>query len=195
VREYETTFIVQPEISDEGIAAICARLDGVLEKGNATRLLWDDMGRRRLAYEIRSFQKGHYLTLMYLDEGTMVPEIERSLRLDESVLRFLTVQVQEEVADVEARKAEAAEVERVRTEKAAERAARDAEDAARLAAEEAERAAAAETRREEAAAEASAATTEEAAAAAPEEAPSGDGAPAASEDGDGTKAVTVEDKK
>ncbi|MBW2236591.1 MAG: 30S ribosomal protein S6 [Deltaproteobacteria bacterium] len=219
MREYETTFIVQPEISDEGIAALCARLDGVLEKGSATRLLWDDMGRRRLAYEIRSFQKGRYMTLMYLDEGTMVPEIERTLRLDDSVLRFLTVQVQEEVEDVDARKAEAAELERVRAEKAAERAARDAEDAARLAAEEAERAAAAEARLAEAAAEAAAAAPEEAAAAAPEEASaaapeeasaaapkeaaaaapkeaaSGEGAPAASDEGGGTEAVAEEDKK
>ena len=203
MREYETTFIVQPEISDEGIAAICARLDGVLEKGRATRLLWDDLGRRRLAYEIRSFQKGRYLTLMYLDEGKMVPEIERTLQLDESVLRFLTVQVQEEVEDVDARKAEAAELERLRAEKAAERAARDAEDAARLAAEEAERAAAAEIRREEAAAEVLAAAPEEALAeapeaapaAAPEEALSGDRVPAATDDGDGTEAVVVEDEK
>ncbi len=153
MREYETTFIVQPEISDEGIATLCARLDGVLEKGRATRLLWDDMGRRRLAYEIRSFQKGRYLTLMYLDEGTLVPEIERTLRLDDSVLRFLTVQVQDEVADVDARKAEAVELERVRAEKAAERAAREAEDAVRMASEEAERSAAAEARRAEAEAE------------------------------------------
>jgi small subunit ribosomal protein S6 len=171
VREYETTFIVQPEISDEGIASLCMRLDEVIDKGKATRLMWDDMGRRRLAYEIRTFQKGRYLTLMYLDEGTAVPEIERTLRLEDSVLRFLTVQVNPEVADVEARKAEAAELERVRAEKAAERAAREAEEAAREAEEAAARAAAVESQAAEAAAaapEEAAAETEEPAAAAEE---------------------------
>jgi small subunit ribosomal protein S6 len=133
MREYETTFIVQPEISDEGIQAICERLEGILDKNGATRLFIDDMGRRRLAYEIRNFQKGQYLTLFFLDEGKVVPELERSLRLDDSVLRFLTVLASEEVADVEARKAEAVEIERIRAEKAAERAAREAEDAARAA--------------------------------------------------------------
>ena len=131
MREYETTFIVQPEISSEGIEAICNRLDGVLEKEGATRLLYDDMGRRRLAYEIGKFQKGHYLTLMYLDEGKVVPEVERALRIDDSVLRYLTVLVSERVQDVEARKSEAAALEDERARKAAERAARDAEDAAR----------------------------------------------------------------
>lgn len=140
MREYETTFIVQPEISSEGIEAICSRLDGVLEKEGATRLLYDDMGRRRLAYEIGKFQKGHYLTLMYLDEGKVVPEVERALRIDDSVLRYLTVLVSERVQDVEARKSEAAALEDERARKAAERAARDAEDAAREA-EEAARAA------------------------------------------------------
>ena len=139
MREYETTFIVQPEISDEGVQTVCDRLDAVLSRRNATRLMVDDLGRRRLAYEIQNFQKGRYLTLMYLDTGDAVPEIERTLRLEDSVLRFLTIQVNDLVADVEARKAEAADLERLRAEKAAERAARDAEEAARAEAEEAAR--------------------------------------------------------
>ena len=143
MREYETTFIVQPEISDEGVQTLCDRLDAVLARSEATRLMVDDLGRRRLAYEIQNFQKGRYLTLMYLDRGAAVPEIERTLRLEDSVLRYLTIQVADQVADIEARKAETAEIERVRAEKAAERAARDAEEALRAEAEEAERATAA----------------------------------------------------
>jgi len=150
VREYETTFIVQPEISDEGVAALTERLDRVLEKHESIRLMYDDQGRRRLAYEIQNFQKGRYIGLLYLDSGTAVAEIERVLRLDDSILRFLTVQVSDEVEDIEARKAEAAEIERVRAEKAAERAQREAEEAERakkeaeVAAEEAAKRAAAE---------------------------------------------------
>lgn len=142
MREYETTFIVQPEISDEGVKALCDRLDAVLAKRDATRLLYDDMGRRRLAYEIQHFLKGRYLTLMYLDTGAVIPELERTLRLEDSVLRFLTVQVSDHVVDIEARKKEAAELERVRAEKAAERAAREAEEEVARAAEEAQRVAA-----------------------------------------------------
>jgi small subunit ribosomal protein S6 len=135
MREYETTFIVQPEISDEGVKALCERLDATLEKQGAIRLLYDDQGRRRMAYEIRHFQKGRYILLLFLDDGRVVPEIERVLRLDDSVLRFLTVQAKDNVIDIEARKAEAAELERLRAQRAAERAAREVEEAARLAAE------------------------------------------------------------
>ena len=136
MREFETTFIVQPEISDEGLQAIRARLDGILARHGAVRLMCDDLGRKRLAYEIRKFQKGHYLELVYLDGGAVVPEIERALRLDDSVLRFLTVQVSPHVEDIEKRKADAAALEEDRARKAAERAAREAEEEAARAAEE-----------------------------------------------------------
>ena len=99
---------MQPEISDEGLQAIRGRLDAILARHGAVRLMCDDVGRKRLAYEIRKFQKGHYLELVYLDHGPVVPEIERALRLDDSVLRFLTVQVSPHVEDIEKRKAEAA---------------------------------------------------------------------------------------
>jgi len=175
LREYETTFIVQPEISDEGSQAILAKLDGILETGGATRLMCEDHGKRKLAYEVRKFHKGHYYTLQFLDEGQVVPEIERVLRLEESVLRFLTILENEDVEDVEARKASASEAEDEQTKRATERAQREAEEAAaRREAEEAERLAAAT-----AAAEA-AAVAESAAAAAPAEAEVAEGeAPAA----------------
>jgi len=128
LREYETTFIVQPEISDEGREALNQKLDAALEKQGSIRLMMDDVGKRKLAYEIKKFQKGHYATLTYLDDGRAVKEIERLLRLEESVLRFLTVQVADEVIDIESRKTEAAEQEKLRKQRAAERAARDAEE-------------------------------------------------------------------
>ena len=91
MREFDTTFIVQPEISEDAREAMLARLKGVLERAGAVPLEVDDMGKRKLAYEIKRFQKGHYLSLFYADSGKAVAELERALRLDESILRFLTV--------------------------------------------------------------------------------------------------------
>jgi small subunit ribosomal protein S6 len=128
LREYETTFIVQPEISDEGCQELLARIDGILEREGAIRLLHDDQGKRKLAYEIRKFQKGRYVTTCYLGQGEAVAPLERTLRLEESVLRFLTVQVADRVEDIEQRKRVAAEEERIRAERARERAEREAEE-------------------------------------------------------------------
>jgi small subunit ribosomal protein S6 len=140
VREFDTTFIVQPEISEEGREALIGKLRSVLERSGATPLEVDDMGKKKLAYEIKKFQKGHYLSLFYLDKGQSVAELERALRLDESILRWLTVRREDSVTDIEARRARSVDLEKVRKEKAAERAVREAEEraqreAARLAGE------------------------------------------------------------
>jgi small subunit ribosomal protein S6 len=140
VREFDTTFIIQPEISEDARETLIARLKGVLERAGAVPLEVDDIGKRKLAYEIKRFQKGHYLSLFYADSGKAVAELERALRLDESILRFLTVRRADDVGDLDARKVRAVEMEKVRHEKAAERATREAEEraareAARLAGE------------------------------------------------------------
>ena len=128
MREYETMFVIQPEISEEGTAAILEKVDAELTRHGTTRLLCEDWGKRKLAYEIDKFQKGHYRILRYLDDGAVVADLERQLRLEESVLRFLTVLVDEDVKDVEGRKARAAEEEAEQTRRAAERAEREAEE-------------------------------------------------------------------
>jgi small subunit ribosomal protein S6 len=195
VREYEATLIVQPEISDEGVGALQERLDGILEGFGTIRLLYDDLGKRRLAYEIQNFQKGRYLILRFLDDGSNIKGLERALGLEDSIIRFLTVQVSDAVEDVAARKAEAVEEERIRAEKAAERAAREAEEAARQQAEaaEAERLSAAEQEAADkfAAAEREAAGDEEPEATAEDDESS---APvAAQNEGEAAEAVSAEE--
>ncbi|HVN38133.1 MAG TPA: 30S ribosomal protein S6 [Myxococcota bacterium] len=138
MREYEFNFVVQPEITEEGIARICERFEGIVERAGDTRLHYDELGRRRLAYEIRNFQKGHYLALHFLSDGKVVTELERAARIDDSILRFLTVVANQDVVDIEARKQEAVGLEEDRKRKAAERAAREAEEAAARAARDAE---------------------------------------------------------
>lgn len=130
MREFDTTFIVQPEISDEGREALIAKLRGVLERAGGTPLEVDDMGKKKLAYEIKRFQKGHYLGFLYADSGKAVAELERALRLDESILRFLTVRRLDHIEDLEARKAKSVDLEKIRKERAAERAVREAEERA-----------------------------------------------------------------
>jgi len=128
MREYETTFIVQPEISDDGAKELLTRIDGILERSGAIRLLHDDQGKRRLAFDIQKFQKGRYVTTYYLSNGSAVGPVERALRLEESVLRFLTVMANRDVTDIEGRKAKALEEERAHAERARERAQREAEE-------------------------------------------------------------------
>jgi small subunit ribosomal protein S6 len=134
VREYELVYIIQPDAAPEREKEIHTRLDDALARSEGTLLLRDDWGKRRLAYEIRKFQKGHYVLLSYLGQGHVVSELERLLRVDPDVLRFLTVKVSDEVKDVESRIARAREEEAERARHREERERQEAERAARQAA-------------------------------------------------------------
>lgn len=107
MREYEFVYVVQPDATPEREAEIHQRIDGVIDSTQGRLLLRDDWGKRRLAYEIKKFQKGHYFQVNYLGEGKEVSEIERLMRIDADVLRFLSVQASDEVGDIEARIVEA----------------------------------------------------------------------------------------
>lgn len=109
MREYELVYIVQPDATPERETEIHDRADGIVLGAGGQFLLRDDWGKRKLAFEVNNFQKGHYFQLNFLGQGPEIGELERSFRLDSDVLRFLTIQRTAEVRDVEARIREAAQ--------------------------------------------------------------------------------------
>jgi small subunit ribosomal protein S6 len=142
VREYELIYLIQPDATPERQKEIHSRVDEIVAQQGGMLLLRDDWGKRKLAYEIQKFQKAQYVLLSYLGEGKIVDELERALRLDPDVVRFLTVKVQDEVKDIESRITEARAEEAERAKRREERERLEAERAAvRQAALEAEEAA------------------------------------------------------
>jgi small subunit ribosomal protein S6 len=97
IHEYETTLIFHPETPEEEIARVTGRLDGVITSFAGTKLFQDTWGVRKLAYAIRKQVRGHYIHLGYVATAASVAEIERILRIESSVMRFLTVHLNENV--------------------------------------------------------------------------------------------------
>ena len=135
MREYDLIYIIQPDATREREAEIHAKVDSFVSEGGGTHLLRDDWGKRKLAYEIQKFQKGHYFQLSFLGNGAFVPDMERQLRLDVDVLRFLTVLANDNVKDIEARVTQAREYEAEQARRREERELLEAERAATEAAE------------------------------------------------------------
>ncbi len=127
--EYETIYIARPELPDDTLQAISDKISGIIEKGEGVVLTLDDWGKRRLAYPIKKNSKGHYVYFNYVGPSSLVGELERNLRIDDQLLRFLTVKLGYDV-DVDTRKEEAAEVNAKRAAARAARAAAEAEAAA-----------------------------------------------------------------
>jgi small subunit ribosomal protein S6 len=96
-REYETIYILRPDIDADGAEKIGSRLAEVVtrESGRLTKV--EAWGRRRLAYDIGKQRRGVYMYLKYLGGGKVVSEIERNLRLADGVIKYQTVLVRSDV--------------------------------------------------------------------------------------------------
>ena len=96
-REYETIYILKADIDADSAEKIGTRLAEVVgrEAGRLTRV--ESWGRRRLAYDIGKQRRGVYMYLKYLGGGKVVSEIERNLRLSDSVIKYQTVLVRSDV--------------------------------------------------------------------------------------------------
>ena len=88
---YETLFVIKPTLTEEEITAEIAKIKDVLTKEGAELLATNDMGMRKLAYQVEKNDRGYYTVLFYKGEGTVINELERNLKISEEVLKFLTV--------------------------------------------------------------------------------------------------------
>ncbi len=88
---YETLFVVKPTLTDEETAAQVAKVTAVLAKEGAELLATDDMGMRKLAYPVQKNERGYYTILFFKAEGSVINELERNLKINEDVIKFLTV--------------------------------------------------------------------------------------------------------
>lgn len=111
MRRYETVFIIDPDASAEQRAAILERVNSEIEKYQGTLLQFDEWGLRKTAYPIRKKPRGYYVLCEYLgNQGELISEIERFFRIDDNVMKYMTVQTAEDIdvesaqAEVEARK-------------------------------------------------------------------------------------------
>jgi small subunit ribosomal protein S6 len=96
-REYETIFILRPETNQEGITQVNMRVRSIIDGLGGKALKLDNWGKRKLAYEIKKQLKGIYMYWRFLGSTGLVEEIERNLRMIDSVVRYYTVKVDEDV--------------------------------------------------------------------------------------------------
>ena len=105
-KSYETILIVRPTLNDQEIADLIENYRGILVREGAEIHHQADLGKKKLAYTIRHFQNGHYALYRYRAPAAAVRELERSLKINEDLLRFLTVKLDEkEVAVLQAQAA------------------------------------------------------------------------------------------
>jgi len=102
MRNYESLYIVHPEVVGDALTAMVEKFQSILTEQSAEIYKLDNWGVRKLAYPIKKAERGCYVQVLFTAEPEVIAEYERRLRLDENILRFLTVKVDGDFAAVEA---------------------------------------------------------------------------------------------
>ena len=97
MRHYETLFIVTPDSSEEDLKAVATKIKGVVTGMNGIVASYDEQGKKKLAYSVKKQNKGYYVLMDYVGSSDIVSELERNMRLDDRVLKYLTVKLADQV--------------------------------------------------------------------------------------------------
>ena len=91
MRQYEVMYVLLPDLEEEKVKANVARYQEVVTNfgGEVTNL--QEMGKRRLAYEIKKFREGYYVLMNFKANPDAVAEAERLMKINDDVIRYLFV--------------------------------------------------------------------------------------------------------
>ena len=95
-RTYEVMYIVDPDTADDRIAKLNEAVGKVIEKEGGTVVRMDDIGRRQLAYQINKKREGYYVLFEIDGSGQEIAELERRMRVNDMIIRYITVRVDED---------------------------------------------------------------------------------------------------
>jgi small subunit ribosomal protein S6 len=90
---YEIIVILKSSIVDEDAVKIIDKIKSAVEKKSGEVVCVENMGRKKLAYEVKKEKKGLYFLIHFKGKGGMVSDIHRVCRLDESIIKFMTVRI------------------------------------------------------------------------------------------------------
>jgi len=91
MREYESVCVLKPDLNEEQIEAHINKLKEVITNNGGIINKVERWGKKRLSYEIRKYRHGNYIFFYLEGPPSLIPELERNYKLNEDVLRYLTV--------------------------------------------------------------------------------------------------------
>jgi len=90
---YELSYIVNSVISDEQVKELVSRVTAYISEAGGEIIEVDEWGQRRLSYPIQKKRNGYYVNMYFRSSGTMIPRLERTLEIDDNVLRYMTLRM------------------------------------------------------------------------------------------------------
>jgi len=96
-RQYELVYIVSPDASEQAVADLHTQVEQIIQRFNGTLDKTENWGRRKLAYEIGHAREGTYVIETITGTGDLMKEIDRRLRVTDTIIRHLTVRVDDDI--------------------------------------------------------------------------------------------------
>lgn len=97
LREYETVFLVRPELTDDNVDKVKERVRGIVNREGGKFLKFTIWGKKKTMYPIAKQPRAIYVHASYLGGPNLVAEIERNLRNYDEVTRFLSAKIAEHI--------------------------------------------------------------------------------------------------
>jgi small subunit ribosomal protein S6 len=105
MRNYEIIFIVRPDATEEDVEKLISQMEGVVTGTGGKLEKVEKMGRRRLAYRVAKQREGIYVLFRLQGSGDTVKEFERRLKVIDTVIKYMTVRIDEDLERAEKFKA------------------------------------------------------------------------------------------
>ncbi|MED4731963.1 30S ribosomal protein S6 [Aneurinibacillus migulanus] len=95
MRKYEVMYILRPDLQEEATKANVERFSNVITEDGGEMEKVNEMGKKRLAYEIDDHREGFYVLMNFQSEPQAVNEMERLMKISDDVIRYLVVREDE----------------------------------------------------------------------------------------------------
>ena len=95
MNKYETVFIINPAVEEAGVKELIEKFSGIINNDGKVESV-EEMGKRRLAYEIKKNIEGIYVLINFEANPGLIKELERIYRITDEVIKFIVVRKDEE---------------------------------------------------------------------------------------------------
>ncbi|MCA9472299.1 MAG: 30S ribosomal protein S6 [Nitrospirales bacterium] len=107
---YESVCILSPSLPDDDVSKLIEKISETIVRAEASVLHVINEGKKKLAYDVQHERRGTYLIIQFQGKGNAVNELERFHRMEDGIMKFLTVEIQPELLKSAGEKVEKAEV-------------------------------------------------------------------------------------
>ena len=90
MNKYESVIIINPSLEEQGIKNLINKFSSLINTEGKVESV-DELGKRRLAYEVKKNKEGYYVVFHFEAKPTLIAELERNYRITDEVIKFIVV--------------------------------------------------------------------------------------------------------